>query len=209
MIIAKRLKLTPVILARANSGDTAGERGRVVGYAAMAFYERGQKESEVKKMAELDQTQGRALLLLARRTILARLKGDLPGNQAAELEKALTDPAFKEKRGVFVTLNRRGRLRGCIGSLAAVETIREGVRRNALNAAFSDPRFPPLSEEELDDLEIEVSLLTEATPLEFSDSHDLLAKLRPGIDGVIIRDGIHTATFLPQVWSNYPTLPIF
>ena len=78
------------------------------------------------------------------------------------------------------------------------------MRVNAINAAFRDPRFPPLSRDELNRIKIEVSILTNPRPLEYKDAQDLLAKLRPGIDGVIIKKGFHEATFLPQVWEQLP-----
>ena len=79
-----------------------------------------------------------------------------------------------------------------------------GVRDNARNAAFHDPRFSPLGKRELDALQIEVSVLSEPVPLAYTDADDLLARLRPGIDGVIIKKGSASATFLPQVWEQLP-----
>ena len=150
----------------------------------------------------LTEQQGQVLVRLARQTIGERLGRAVENPVRPE---DLADPVFQEKRGVFVTLNRRGRLRGCIGSLVGAEPIVEGVRRNAINAAFHDHRFAPLSPEEFDDLRVEVSILTEPRPLEYRDGEDLVEKLRPGIDGVIIRDPRGAgATFLPQVWDQLP-----
>ncbi|MEN6446471.1 MAG: AmmeMemoRadiSam system protein A [Syntrophaceae bacterium] len=146
--------------------------------------------------------QGRALLALARAAIREHL-----GVKAAvspTLKKALMDEAFKAKTGTFVTLTIAGELRGCIGSLEGREPLVEGVEHNAVNAAFGDPRFRPLSKKELDKVHIEVSILTEPETLAYSDATDLLNKLRPGIDGVIIRQGYAGATFLPQVWEQLP-----
>jgi AmmeMemoRadiSam system protein A len=112
--------------------------------------------------------------------------------------------SFQEQRGTFVTLTRHGQLRGCIGSIAPVESIASGIRRNAVNAAFEDHRFSPLKEEEFADLKIEVSILTNPQPLNYSDADDLLNKLRQGVDGVILRSGPAGATFLPQVWEQLP-----
>ncbi|HOS96220.1 MAG TPA: AmmeMemoRadiSam system protein A, partial [Deltaproteobacteria bacterium] len=103
-----------------------------------------------------------------------------------------------------VTLTMGGELRGCIGSLEARDSIVDGVRHNALNAAFRDPRFPALTRKELDRVRIEVSVLTEPRPLAYTDAQDLLNKIRPGIDGLIIRKGFAAATFLPQVWDQLP-----
>ena len=95
-------------------------------------------------------------------------------------------------------------MRGCIGNLTANEPLSEGVRRNAINAAFHDPRFPPLTDKELDEVDIEVSILTEPQPLDYVDGEDLLTRLRVDVDGVIIRKGHASATFLPQVWEQLP-----
>jgi AmmeMemoRadiSam system protein A len=111
---------------------------------------------------------------------------------------------YRLHNGTFVTLKIDDQLRGCIGNLTATEPLLEGVRRNAINAAFHDPRFAPLTETELAKVEIEVSILTEPQPLDYIDGADLLTKLRANIDGVIIRKGHASATFLPQVWEQLP-----
>ena len=116
----------------------------------------------------------------------------------------LRDSLFQKKSGLFVTLTLNGQLRGCIGSLAAFETITDGIKHHAVNAAFHDNRFSPVTAEELDDIKIEISVLTEPVPLHFTDSQNLLEKLQPGDDGVTLRHGIKFATFLPQVWQQLP-----
>jgi AmmeMemoRadiSam system protein A len=157
--------------------------------------------------AMLNEHQGEILIRLARQTIAERL--GLPVQRPVSREEIL-DPALQEKRGVFVTLNKHGRLRGCIGSLVGLEPIAEGVRRNALNAAFNDSRFPPVTPDEFDDLQIDISVLSQPRPLPYKDSADLLQKLRPGIDGVILRGpGGASATFLPQVWEQLPDPQLF
>jgi AmmeMemoRadiSam system protein A len=103
-----------------------------------------------------------------------------------------------------VTLTINKQLRGCIGNLDAEDSIVDGIERNAVNAAFCDPRFPPLKANELDRVEIEVSILTKPQPLEYRDSNDLLSKLRVNVDGVILQKGSASATFLPQVWEQLP-----
>jgi AmmeMemoRadiSam system protein A len=104
----------------------------------------------------------------------------------------------------FVTLTIGGGLRGCIGSIEPRQPLALDVQENALSAAFRDPRFPPLRREELDQVHIEVSVLTRPQPLDYTDPDDLLARLRPHVDGVIIERGWHRATFLPQVWEKLP-----
>lgn len=107
-----------------------------------------------------------------------------------------------EKRGAFVTLEFFGQLRGCIGNISPVYPLEEAVRRNALNAAFDDPRFMPLTKEEFKDVEIEISVLTVPKKLEYGSADDLLKKLQPLKDGVILKKGYYEATYLPQVWED-------
>jgi AmmeMemoRadiSam system protein B/AmmeMemoRadiSam system protein A len=201
--LARRLNWQPVLLHYANSGDTAGDRNRVVGYAALAFYE-GEEEKIMSDQKQLSPEQGRDLVQLARLTIGERLRQPVAGGNLDKLAVTLAAPACQEKRGVFVTLHKHGQLRGCIGSLTGYRPIVEGVREHALNAAFNDYRFQPLRAEELPELDIEVSILSEPVPLAYRDGADLLARLRPGVDGVIIRSGGASATFLPQVWEQLP-----
>lgn len=148
----------------------------------------------------IDDKQGRALLRLARKTIEDRLgirRDDPPADP-------LDDALVCEKRGVFVTLTKEGDLRGCIGYLEGRESVADAVRHNAVNAAFRDPRFSPLRASEVREVSIEVSILTEPMVLEYKNSDDLLDKLKSHVDGVIIRHGISSATFLPQVWEQLP-----
>ena len=199
MEIAHRQEWKPVLLNYTNSGDTAGDRSSVVGYAAIAYFSK----------TSLNQKQGEILVKLARKTIMEKLGLKMAFDKAGKLSDALKDDCFNERRGTFVTLKIDGRLRGCIGSLTSNESILTGIRRNALNAAFRDPRFPPLTVDEFEHVDIEISILTEPKPLEYIDYSDLLAKLRVNIDGVIIRKGRAGATFLPQVWEQLPKPEIF
>lgn len=146
--------------------------------------------------------QGHALVELAKKTIQEKL--GVSCTLSPSCEEVLKDKVLSNKCGTFVTLTIDGQLRGCIGCLESRETVVEGVRRNAVNAAFHDPRFRSLSKKELDRIRIEVSILTEPEACEYSCAGDLLDKLRPGIDGVIIRCGYASATFLPQVWDQLP-----
>lgn len=158
------------------------------------------KEVENMEHDKLTDEEGKYLLDVARKTIEQKL--------FSKTEKDLGDeafsPRFSEQRGTFVTLNIEKGLRGCIGHIIPQESLIEGIRINAINAAFRDPRFPPLSKKEWDKIEIEISILTEPKPLSYEDGEDLLKKLRPGIDGVILKKGFRQATFLPQVWDQLP-----
>jgi len=155
-------------------------------------------------MQPLDEKDRRALLRLARSAIAARLTPEVrperPPSPAPELTQA---------RGCFVTLHKHGELRGCIGTIEARRPLMECVQENACNAAFQDPRFPPLEAEELEQIELEVSVLTPPAILDFDGPDDLLAKLRPGVDGVILSKDWYGATFLPQVWEQLPQAETF
>ncbi|MEJ5357744.1 MAG: AmmeMemoRadiSam system protein A [Desulfobacterales bacterium] len=148
--------------------------------------------------------KGRWLPRLARQVILQAFGKSLPDPERRRLEASLRDPVFSIRAGTFVTLTRESRLRGCIGNLSPCDTILEGVRRNALHAAFHDPRFSPLSLAELDSTRIEVSVLSVPQKLAFRDPQELLARLVPGRDGVVLKRGFASATFLPQVWEQLP-----
>ncbi len=120
-------------------------------------------------------------------------------------------PSLQEKRATFVTINERGSLRGCIGSLVAYRSLIDDLIENAKSAAFKDPRFPPLTKEEYENskLDIEISLLTQPKELKYSDIKDLKRKIRVGVDGVVLSIKGYRATFLPQVWEQLPTFELF
>jgi AmmeMemoRadiSam system protein A len=140
------------------------------------------------------------LLRLAREAITLRVKGmKLPRLDLASLPERL-----REHGATFITLTLRGALRGCIGALEPYQPLAEDVREHAVAAAFEDPRFAPVTDDELSAIRIEVSRLTRPVPLEYTDADDLLSKLKPHVDGVILRDAFHRATFLPQVWEKIP-----
>ena len=187
--VAKSKGLAIKPLAACNSGDTAGDRQRVVGYSAFALHEaRDVSQDEA----------GRTLVGIARGAIGHRL------GHAAEPPCA-DEPAWLAQPGAtFVTLTMEGGLRGCIGSLQAHRPLGVDVAANAENAAFRDPRFAPLTAGEWPQVEAEVSLLTTPRRVRFSDEVDLLVKLRPGVDGVILEHGGRRGTFLPQVWESLP-----
>lgn len=147
---------------------------------------------------KLTNEQGRILLRLARRTIAEKLGYGVDDIEIPDEE------IFRSARGTFVTLKIDRQLRGCIGNLESDRSVVEGIADNAVNAAFRDHRFQPLSSEEFDKIDVEVSILTTPVPLEYQSPEDLISRLRPGIDGVIIRKGNAGATFLPQVWEQLP-----
>ncbi len=148
----------------------------------------------------LSPEQRKTLLEIADASIREGLEHGRPlVPEAAEWEPPLGDPGAS-----FVTLKIDGMLRGCIGSLEPVRPLVEDVARNAWSAAFEDPRFPPLSPAEYPSLRISVSVLSPREPLPFTDERDLLSRLRPGEDGLVIEQEGRRATFLPAVWEELP-----
>jgi uncharacterized protein len=141
-----------------------------------------------------------ALLRLARQAMELAAAGK-PGAapRLGDLPEALRSP-----HATFVTLTSRGDLRGCIGALQASLPLAEDVVVHARAAATEDFRFYPVRPDETPGIEIEISILSDPVPLEYGDADDLIAKLRPGVDGVILTSGMHRATFLPQVWEKVP-----
>ena len=143
-----------------------------------------------------DTELGPLLLAHARAAIAAHLAGHAP---------LPPEPRLAQRAACFVTLTRAGALRGCLGSVRPQRPLSEDVAHNAVAAATRDTRFPPVTAAELAALRIEVSLLSEAEFLDFRDEADLLAQLRPGIDGLHLFAGCRNAVFLPQVWEQLPT----
>jgi len=148
----------------------------------------------------LSSADRRYLLRLARETIIRHPRRE--GPPPVDLD---TLPESLTRNGAsFVTLTKYGQLRGCIGSLEPRRPLVLDVRENAVSAAFHDPRFPPVRPDELGVLDIEVSVLSPPQPLSYDGLDDLIARLRPGVDGVVIEHGWNRATFLPQVWEKLP-----
>lgn len=148
----------------------------------------------------LSEDQQKYLLNLASDSIRHGLKQGVP----LAVDPAHLPPELKSVRASFVTLEKQGQLRGCIGCLVASRPLAEDIAENAYSAAFQDPRFPPLREHEWEGLAIHLSLLTTAEPMDFSSEQDLLGQLQPGIDGLILAEGSRRGTFLPSVWEQLP-----
>lgn len=149
------------------------------------------------------------LLALARSTI--EKAADAPSSVTGAsvtvaLDETALTPRLRAPGAAFVTLHhtRSRALRGCIGSLVAHRPLIDDVRENAVAAAFRDPRFSPVRAEELDNIVVEVSVLTPPEKLDFDGPDDLLCKLHPNVDGVLIERGWNRGTFLPQVWEQLP-----
>jgi AmmeMemoRadiSam system protein A len=148
----------------------------------------------------LTSEEKKTLIQLARQALESGVRGE----PSRGIEKALLTPTLRAEGASFVTLTVGGILRGCIGALEPYQSLAEDVREHAMAAALNDYRFPPVQESELSSIRIEVSRLTVPESLKYTDADDLITKLRPGMDGVILRDGFRRATFLPQVWDKIP-----
>lgn len=149
---------------------------------------------------KLTPEEKQTLLRLAREAMEHAVRGA----RLPLLDRSALTPSLLQPGASFVTLTIHGQLRGCIGALEAYQPLVDDVREHAVAAALEDPRFPPVREDELGRIQLEVSRLTRPLPLEYRDAEDLLSKLKPHVDGVILRDGFRRATFLPQVWEKIP-----
>jgi AmmeMemoRadiSam system protein A len=150
--------------------------------------------------ATLTEEEKRTLLDLARHA----LEDGVRGQKLAPLDLPSLSPRLQACGASFVTLKINGNLRGCIGVLEPCQALVEDVREHAIAAALQDFRFPVVCPEELPLIKLEISRLTVPLALEYCSPADLLANLRSGIDGVVLRDGPRRATFLPQVWEKLP-----
>ena len=225
LITARRHGLRPRLLGLCNSGDTAGDRQRVVGYGAIAFEaapaqasadggessgktsSKSSSKSSSKCSGESGGENGNAAADgTLGPVLLATARAEIAGALGLAAPAPLAHARLQARGASFVTLHdARGALRGCIGQLEAYRSLGEDVRHNARAAALRDPRFPPLTAAEWPGLQIEVSVLG---PLELLPATATLktaaAGLRPGIDGVLLEWRGRRATFLPQVWAQLP-----
>ncbi len=154
---------------------------------------------------KLTPDERRTLYRIARQALEASVNDEiLPTLDLTSLPAALS-----AKGASFVTLTRKGELRGCIGALEAHQPLAQDVQEHAVAAALQDYRFPPVSPEELPEIDIEISRLTPTQTLEYSTPEELLGRLRPCIDGVVLKYAGRRATFLPQVWDKIPDPAVF
>ena len=189
---AKELGLKPKVLNYANSGDISGDKSRVVGYVSVVFFKNNSDSQRENKNSEgkeemFNEVQKKKLLGIARQTIADYVTS----GRTADFNE--DDPQLNIKRGAFVTLHKDGKLRGCIGSFTSNEPIYKLISKMAIESATGDPRFSPVTKEEINSIDIEISVLTEPELI------DDWRKIRLGVDGVIIRRGFSSGVFLPQV----------
>ena len=173
-----------------NSAKVTGDTSSVVGYGSWFMFD-GEKNEFIKKY------YSKSVIELCRKAISAGLHRSsfIPQNYPGVLE---------ESGACFVTLTAGGRLRGCIGSVIAHRPLIVDLIKNAYSAAFSDPRFNPLSPDEFYGVDVEVSLLSYPEKLQFNSEDELMAQIVPRRDGIIIRDGNNQGVFLPCVWEQLP-----
>lgn len=187
---AQALDLRATTLDLRNSGDTAGDRSRVVGYGSWAFdYARTARHTDDER-AQLGH--------LAREAIA---EGAKTGAAPSTDEDALPWP-LRTTRASFVTVKRDGELRGCVGTLGATEPLAVDVRANAFKAAFADPRFEPTAAEDVGSLELSISILSTPRRIEAKSDAALAEALNPDVDGLVLVAGAKRGLFLPQVWSS-------
>ena len=184
------------VLKYANSGDVTGDHSSVVGYMAATLYRsanpgKGRKEEKVGIDLGLSEEEKKTLYQIARTVIWKKASG---GNIP---EFTVESKRLKEPRGVFVTIHKQGALRGCIGYIRGTKPLYNAVEEMAAAAAFNDPRFPPVTEKELNDLDIEISVLT---PLKEIDDVD---EIEVGKHGIFVERGLHSGLLLPQVATEY------
>lgn len=199
LLIARKLDLRFTGLDLRTSGDTQGNPERVVGYGAFT--------GEYAASAELPEEHRDILLDLAAAALrfAARNGGRVP---EAVINGKLPMP-LTARRAAFVTLTQAGRLRGCIGSLAPQRPLAGDVIVNAVKAGFNDPRFKPLTVDEIDGLDLSVSILSHPRPMSFTSEEDLIRQIRPDVDGLMLADQGKGGLFLPSVWKGLPDVRAF
>ncbi|HUT51508.1 MAG TPA: AmmeMemoRadiSam system protein B [Alphaproteobacteria bacterium] len=205
---ARALDLRATTLDLRNSGDTAGDKARVVGYGAYAF--------EYAASARLPDDQRRYLGEIARASIrqgAGRPTSNIGGPRDPQAQPKLhlrnVPRPLMSARASFVTVTLDGNLRGCVGSVAPHQALVVDVAASAYKAAFSDPRFPPVTQGEAARIEIGVSILSHTRPIAFSSEAELIDALNPDIDGVVLAHGEQRGLFLPQVWESLRTPDAF
>lgn len=157
-----------------------------------------------KTIDKLIDNKGQILLRIARTSITQALRETSPSDELLMQTAWLQDQWLKDHGACFVTLMKHDQLRGCIGTLQAHRSLRDDVKANARAAAFNDTRFSPLTIDELEVTQVEVSLLSAIQTMRFSSEQEALAQLQPGVDGIVFEYGSYTSTFLPQVWQKLP-----
>lgn len=207
LILAKASNLRPEMLDMFNSGDVKGDKGTVVGYGAWSFSENKKPEAEniglaaeVENLQLFADTYGKELIGIAKKSLTQAVDKDRFSPSRDDYDDVLFD-----KGASFVTLTQKnGELRGCIGTIVPHLGIANDVATNTYAAAMEDGRFKPLKAEEINDLDVSISLLSGFEKIQYTDEADLLNKITSNVDGLILRDGNRQGLFLPSVWKQLP-----
>jgi AmmeMemoRadiSam system protein B/AmmeMemoRadiSam system protein A len=216
--VAKKQGWQGKILDYRNSGDTAGDKNRVVGYSSIAYFtptgdktsleKEGNKEQDAvfsvfssAQSEPLSEEEQQLMLKLAKTTLELYVKEEKVFEP--DPERFAKFPKLSEHRGTFVTLKKNGQLRGCIGNIIGRQPLYVSVRDNAINAAVRDSRFTPVTEDELPEINLSISVLDVPGLLQVANTDEYLEKLTHQ-DGVIIICGNRSSTYLPQVWEQLP-----
>jgi AmmeMemoRadiSam system protein A len=206
--VARAKGLTVATADMRNSGDTAGDKNRVVGYGSWLFTEpvrdtrtAGEDTFGGATRALLDK-HGTALLKLAAGAAAGYLRDKKP--YAVRMSDFA--PELHRNAAAFVTLEKDGKLRGCVGSIVAHRPLVSDVAENACRAAFQDRRFQPLTLDEITEnrIDVHISVLSPQVKMSFTSEADLLTQIRPGRDGLVLQDGSKRGVFLPVVWESIP-----
>lgn len=207
IILAQQNRMLPKLLDMVNSGDVTGDKSSVVGYASWSFGEDENKketkgktalEQEVENINAFAEKYGKDLLKIAK---ISLDESVLHKRRFKPSRDDYPDILFN-KGASFVTLEKDGELRGCIGSLLPAQAVADNVAQNAYAAAMEDNRFSPVQPEESDKIKISISLLTGFEPVNYKSEEDLVSQLAKGVDGLILRDGDRQGVFLPAVWKQ-------
>ena len=202
MEIAKEKGWKAKIIDYRNSGDITGDKTSVVGYSAIAFYQ----DADSCGFEEFVQSENdkKELLRMSR----DELESLYDGKNFDASNYKISD-AMKEQGGCFVTLNVDGNLRGCIGYILPRKELYKCVIENTENAALFDSRFKPVKKDEISKIKIEISVLSVPQKMEFEDANEMISKLRPLKDGVVLKNGAYESTYLPQVWEQISDKEMF
>lgn len=205
MILAKQLQMSSRLLDLTHSGKVRGDMSRVVGYGAWSFDEtpkdekvKTKLEQEAENLKSFANRYGNDLFAIANRSLEYAVLKDKVYNPSRD---DYADDVF-DKGAAFVTLYKNGQLRGCIGSLIPRQAVALDVAQNTYKAAFEDTRFEPVTPEELKELSLSISFLTDYEKIEFANEEELLEQIVQGTDGVVLRDGDRQGLFLPSVWAQ-------
>lgn len=203
MHLAGKMNLEPKLLDVRNSFETAKlDHSQVVGYASIVYLSKtnGSSDEKANKQvsSDLSKEEKDFMLKLARDALNKAVRGEKPPSPKD------IPAAAQTISGCFVTLTKKGNLRGCIGYIEGIKPLYQAIIDNAKNSALGDPRFPNVSPDELKSLKVEVSVLTKPVSIDYTDIEDLLSKIEVGIDGIILRKGHRQSTYLPQVWDQLP-----